>query len=48
MSNNELYQNAMNAIQKLYGDTSVEKEKALENLRGLVDEIELMIEALDD
>jgi hypothetical protein len=47
MSNEELYKNALETIKVLYADMSVSPEKAIENLEGLKDEIELMIEALE-
>jgi hypothetical protein len=47
MNNEELYKNALEAINALYSDMDVSPEKAIENLEGLKDEIELMIEALE-
>lgn len=46
MSNEELYQKALDAIQDLFSDTSVGQAKARENLRGLTGEIEIMYDAL--
>ncbi len=46
MTNTELYDRAVKAIQELHNDKSVSKEKAIENLETLKDEIEMMIEGL--
>lgn len=48
MSNEELYKETMDAIEELYADRSVSKEKAIENLKGLISEIENMIESLEE
>jgi hypothetical protein len=46
MSNEQLYKNALEAINKLFADTSISKEAAIENLEGLKDEIDVMIDSL--
>lgn len=47
MSRDEkLYETAIEAIQELYNDTSVSKAECRENMQGLIEEIECMIEAL--
>jgi REP element-mobilizing transposase RayT len=46
MNNKQLYENALEAIRKLFADTSVDKDTAIENLEGLKDEIEILIESL--
>jgi len=46
MSNEELYKAALDAINKLFSDRSVSKEKAVENLECLRDEIDTLIESL--
>ena len=43
MNNEELYKAALNAINKLFSDMSVSKEKAVENLENLKDEIDILI-----
>lgn len=45
--NEQLYEETLNQIRKLYSDTSVDTEVAKENLQTLIYEIENMIEALD-
>jgi hypothetical protein len=47
MNNEELYKNALDAINKLFSDRSVSKEKAIENLEGLKEEIDTLIETLE-
>ena len=46
MSNEELYKEALEAINKLFSDRSVSQEKAVENLEGLRDEIDILLDAL--
>ena len=48
MNNEELYENALEAIRKLYSDLSVSKEKAIENLECLKDEIDMLIETIKE
>ena len=47
MSNDDLYKVALEAVQSVYDDNSVETETTLEHLRSLHFEIEAMIEALE-
>lgn len=47
-TNEELYEQAIKAIQKLFYDTSVNKEKTEENLNGLSDEIYNFKDSLKD
>ena len=47
MSNEDLYQMAVQAINELFSDTSVSKETAIGNLRSLRDEIDTLIESLE-
>jgi len=46
MSNDELYEEALKAINKLFADMSVSSETAISNLEGLRDEIDMMIDSL--
>lgn len=46
MSNEDLYQKALDAITELFGDDSVDADKAEENLRALKDEIDVMIDSI--
>ena len=46
MENEELYKNALEAINKLFADMSVGKETAIQNLENLKDEIDLLTESL--
>ena len=48
MTNDELYDQAMEAITKLFSDTSVSPSKARENLRTLQGEIDDMIDTLPE
>lgn len=43
-----LYENAMDAIRKVFGDTSVPTSTTRENLTSLIDEIQTMIDALPE
>ena len=45
--NEELYQAALNAINELFGDTSVSKETTRDSLEALRDEIEILLESLE-
>ena len=47
MTNEELYKNALEAIEKLFGDMSVSQQKARENLEDLLDEIKIMLEGME-
>lgn len=46
MGNEELYEAAENAINELFGDTSVSKEQTIENLESLSSLIDSMIKTL--
>lgn len=48
MSNEQLYQDALDAVNKLFSDKSVSQSKARENLKSLRDEIDLLIDTLKD
>ena len=48
MSNEELYEKALDAIRKLYSDTNVSQGKAKENLECLKDEIDILLESLGE
>jgi len=48
MNNDELYNQALEAIQELFGDTSVSTEDAIANLESLIGEIEVMISTLEN
>jgi len=45
MSN--IYNKTLEAVNALFNDTSQSKESTLEDLRGLKDEIDIMIEAIN-
>ena len=46
--NNKLYELALQAINKLFSDTSISKEDAIANLKSLIEEIlTLMVESLE-
>ena len=47
MTNEELYDKAMEAITDLFSDTSVSSRMCKENLANLVDEIHIMIDSLE-
>lgn len=47
MTNEQLYEKALEAITNLFNDESVTIEKAKENLEGLIDEIGIMIDSFD-
>jgi len=42
-----LYEQAIKAIRKLHGDTSVGMRETLDNLKGLRDELDVFIEAVE-
>jgi len=46
MNNEELYKAALKAINELFSDRSVSKEKAVDNLESLREEIDILIETL--
>ena len=46
MSNDELLEKAKEAISKLFGDMSVSPNTTRENLNELIDDIEIMLDAL--
>ena len=46
MDNNELYEEALEAITTLYSDKSVSKQDCAENMKELIGEIQGMIDAL--
>lgn len=47
MTNEQLLETAQEAINNLFADTSVSADKCRENLKSLIDEIEILIESLD-
>lgn len=48
MDKTELYDKAMKAITALFGDKSVSSFEAIENLKAIKGEIDIMIEALEN
>jgi hypothetical protein len=48
MDNHELYETALEAIGKLFGDRSVSTSEARQNLESLIDEIRIMLDSLDE
>jgi len=48
MSQDALYLKAMDAINQLFGDTSVERSETKSNLESLAEQVETMLDALDD
>lgn len=48
MDNQELYDLALEAITKLFSDTSVSRSTAKENLENLKDEINVLLSTLED
>jgi hypothetical protein len=48
MSNDDLYQKAIDAIVQLFGDMSVSKLECKNNLKTLIEEIETMLETLEE
>ena len=47
MTNEELYEKASTAINELFSDQSISKQKCVENLESLIDEMQVMIDSLD-
>lgn len=47
MTNDELYERAVRAINDLYSDTSVSREETADNLNNLVWEIQILLETLE-
>lgn len=45
--NEKIYDEAWKAIMKLFSDTSVSKEQAIDNLATLIDEIQDLIHSLE-
>lgn len=45
---NDLYQQALDAIQELFGDTSVSQQETLSLLDMLIDEIGTFIDAIEN
>ena len=48
MDNKELYKKAVEAVKALFNDTSVDAEQTKKSLLALVEEIDLLLEALAD
>lgn len=48
MSNDELYEKAMNAIQELYSDSTVSQAETKASLNSLIEIIEAMIDTLGE
>jgi len=48
MTNDELYEKTMDAIRKLFGDTSVTQKQTKIALEALIEEIQLLIDTLED
>jgi hypothetical protein len=48
VSNEELYDAAMDAISKLFSDRTVTKTETRENLNNLISEMEVMIDTLGE
>lgn len=46
-TNNELYEAAITAIREMHGDTRVDLHTSLTNLRGLKDEISMLIHSVE-
>jgi len=47
-TNDELYEQAKEAIGELYNDKTVSKEDAIGNLNGLIEECQMLIDCLQD
>jgi len=47
MSNDELYQEALSAITRLFNDTSVPQPTCRENLNSLRDEIDILLDSIE-
>jgi hypothetical protein len=48
MSNDELYEKAVEAITALFSDTSVSKSETAQSLNDLKGEIDVMLDALEE
>jgi hypothetical protein len=48
MTNQELYDKAKEAIDELFGDTTVSISKCRSNLNGLIGKINLMLDTLEE
>lgn len=48
MTNDELYDEAMKAITALFSDTTVSQQKTASQLSGLVEEISVMLDSLEE
>ena len=48
MNNEELYKNALSAINKLFSDTSVSKEETIDSLESLREEIDVLLGSLTE
>ena len=48
MNHEELVEEAKKAINRVFGDTTVDRQTTKEDLKDLVDEIEIMLETLED
>lgn len=46
MNNDDLYERALSAINKMNADPSASLTEALDNLRGLRDEIEMLMDGI--
>lgn len=46
-TNNQLYEDAISAIREMYSDTRVDLHTSLTNLRGLKDEIVMLIHSVE-
>lgn len=46
--NEQLYEQASEAIAKLFSDKSVSQEQARENLESLIGEIEIMLDSMEE
>ena len=44
---NSIYEEAIKSISKVHGDVSVSPQETLENLRGLRDELDMLIESVE-
>lgn len=48
MSHEALVEKAIEAIKEVFGDTSVSKRETISSLKSLIDEIEIMVDALEN
>jgi len=46
-TNDDLYEKVLKAIRKLYGDVSVSQAETASALNGMISEIEIMLDALE-